>query len=146
MKDANGAYIGRIIGMLTVNSPFVLTDKGYRTFLDITFGRVEASQVLHYESIDCTGVAYLEPSIRTPGTVFIQSAPSSELAYNSGLVFYTPHDAQRVSVTINSQLLPDLTCNPSSSPWTNDLYRAEPNDPNITGIQNTAYSTPMRIE
>ena len=145
LKDANGIYVGRVIGMTNINRSFVLTDHGYRTDMDITFGRVEESQVLQYESNDCTGAAYLDPGIRTAGNVFIHRAPS-ESAYNAGLILYTPLDAVSVTVTINSQLMSDLTCNTLAFPYTNDLYPALPNEPNITGIQNTAYSSPLRIE
>jgi hypothetical protein len=154
LKDANNVYIGRVIGMLTSSFPFVLTDEGYRTSIPIARGRVQdVVDGLFYESTNCLGPAYVGNSaggttLKILGTVFIPIY-DSEAAYSAGLVLYTPSDEPGVAITANSQLEvsdPNITCNTLVSPIASTLYRAYPNDPNITGIQNTAYSTRMIIE
>lgn len=93
MKDASGVSVGRVIGMqglLLKHMPIILTDQGYITYTDIITGRVEyPSSGIYYESLDCTGTAYVEPSIDPRGTVFMHGT-SSEAAYAAGLILYTP--------------------------------------------------------
>ena len=143
LKDANGVYVGRVIGMEHVSKPYVLTDQGYRTIIPIPIGRVvnEVGPV-YFESSDCSGTGYIEHN-RHIGTVFSPTS-NSELAYAIGAIFYTPNDAQITTVSVNSYYDSELNCLPGVG--TGDAYPAFPNDPNITGIQNTAYPTRMMIE
>jgi len=141
LKDANGAEIGRVIGMGSVSWPYVLTNQGYRTLFRLGTGMVYAEAPLYYESIDCTGQAYTGG--RSPGTVFMPTLDDSA-AYAAGAVYYSPNDAQAVTVDLNSRLIDPLSCVPEVS--TREVYPAYPNDPAITGIENTAYPTRMLIE
>ena len=152
LKDANGVEIGRVIGMAHVAAPYVLTDPNYRTVFLLGQGRVEGrvSPInIYYESGACIGNAYVGPSGISLGTVFTPPV-FSETAYNFGVILYTTNDAQAVTFDVNSQLDTsdpnNITCNSYPSPVTMTLYPAYPNDPSITGIQNTAYPTRMLIE
>lgn len=150
LKDANGVEIGRVIGMEHVSSPYVLTNQGYRTSIAAPLGmvntRILTNQSIVYKSMDCTGVAYVD-HFRYLGTVFMPLV-TVEAAYNAGAIFYTPHDAQLVSVNVNSVLdtsdFTNINCSPVVD--TRDVYPAYQNDPAITGIQNTAYPVPMVIK
>lgn len=108
--------------------------------------RIHTGISIVYESIDCTGVAYVD-HIRYLGTIFMPLV-TVEAAYNAGTIFYTPHDAQLVSVNFNSVLdtsdFNNINCSPVVG--TGDVYPAYQNDPAITGIQNTAYPAPMLLE
>ena len=141
LKDANGVEIGRVIGMGTVSWPYVLTDQGYRTLFRVGTGMIFNEAPVFYESIDCTGDAYVGK--RSPGTVFMPT-PQDSLAYTMGALLYSPNDAQGVIINTNSTLDFGLNCIPSVSE--RELFPAYPNDPNITGIQNTAYPTRMVVE
>lgn len=152
LKDANEAYVGRVIGMAHVSAPYVLTDLNYRTVFLLGQGRVEGRVTpidIYYESSNCMGTAYVGPGGITLGTVFTPPV-FSETAYDLGYVLYTTHDAQAVTYDIYSQLdtsIPDnITCNSYASPVSMTLYPAYLNDPNITGIQNTAYPVRMLME
>jgi hypothetical protein len=94
-----------------------------------------------YESTDCTGDAYVGK--RSPGTVFLPSLQDS-MAYTMGAILYSPNDAQGVIIDTNSAIGTDFSCIPFIS--NREGYPAYQNDPNITGIQNTAYPERMVIE
>ena len=143
LKDANGVTIGRVIGMDTVGWPYVLTDRGYHTLFRLGTGMIYINAGANYESIDCTGVAY-QGSARYLGAVF-SPALQDTLAYAAGAILYSPGDAKRVTVDINSSLDGNLDCVPYVFPDYSG-YPAYPNDPEITGINNTVYPTRMIIE
>ena len=140
LKDADGVEIGRVIGMGTVSWPYVLTEEGYRTLFRLGTGMIYAGAPLYYESIDCTGQAYV--GARSPGTVFMPTLDDSD-NYATGAIYYSPNNEPAATVDLNSRLA-DGGC------WDNidtrELYPAYPNQPEITGINNTAYPTRMLIE
>jgi hypothetical protein len=141
LKDANGVETGRVIGMETASWPYVLTEQGYRTLLRVGTGMIYNVTTLYYASGDCSGQAYVRTTF--PGTVFIPTSQDS-LAYAMGAIYYSPNEAQGVTVNVNSQLDGSLSCIPYNE--TRQLYPAYPNEPTTTGIQNTAYPTRMLIE
>ena len=140
LKDANGIEIGRVIGMGSVSWPYVLTSQGYRALFRLGTGMIYAEAPLYYESVDCTGQAYTGG--RSPGTVFMPSLDDSA-NYIAGAIFYSPNDAQADTVSLNSRLA-DGVCLDNIE--TREVYPAYPNDPEITGIENTVYPARMRIE
>lgn len=141
LKDANAVKIGVVIGMETASWPYVLTDQGYRTLFRVGTGMVYNEAPVYYVSTDCTGDAYVGK--RSPGTVFSPTLQDG-LAYSVGAILYSPNDAQGVIINTNSMLDYDLNCISYLSE--RELFPAYPNDPVITGIQNTAYPTRMLIE
>ena len=143
LKDANGVEIGRVIGMPHVARPYVLTDKGYRTQILVHNGKLQLSHTIVFESTDCTGAAYIIGKGGYVGAVFSPTT-NIDLAYTLGVLFYSPKDAQRVSVVHNSSLDANLNC--QVDVLTEDGWPAFPNDLSITGIMNTAYPTLMQIE
>lgn len=144
LKDANGVYVGRVIGMEHSSAPYVLTDQGYRTGMLMGLGRIFEFGEVYFESVDCTGTAYVA-SLKNLGTVYIPNNVLGDLAYTAGAIFYTPHDAQ--SVTINIQSMYDFNMNCVPHIATDDTaYPAYANDPSITGIQSSLYLTRMLIE
>jgi hypothetical protein len=149
LTDANGVQIGRVIGMDRIWRPYVLTDEGYRTTLNLGNSEFPASVnltrlVMYYESTNCPKdeVAYLDwPG--NSGTVFSPTI-DLEYAYAEGILMYSPPDAQLVeNVTVNSMLEDGVCDNFQESPITMDGFPAYLNDPNITGIANTPY--PSRL-
>jgi hypothetical protein len=82
-------------------------------------GMVYPEAPLYYESVDCTGQAYT--GARSPGTVFMPTLDDSA-AYASGAMYYSPNDAQAVTVNVNSRLVEPLTCVPEVS--TREVYPA----------------------
>lgn len=144
LKDANGVYVGRVIGMPHVSRSFVLTDKGYRTQILIPFGKLLLSHTIVFETTDCTGPAYIIGRGGFVGSVFLPTT-NFELAYTQGdALFYTPKDAQGVSVAHKSSLDADLNC--QADVLTEDGWPAFPNEFSITGVTNTAYPAFMQIE
>ena len=143
LKDANGVEIGRVIGMGTVSWPYVLTNQGYRTLFRVGTGMIygETPTPVFYESTDCTGDAYVGK--RYPGTVFTPGQLDF-MPYAAGALLYSPNDAQSVIINTNSTFDSDFSCIPLVS--VREVYPAYPNEPNITGIQNTAYPARMVIE
>ena len=146
LKDANGETVGRVIGMEFIHRPYVLTDQGYRTDIQIHKGQVStySNWTIYFESTNCTGTGYIEVP-KFVGTVFIPNWPT-ETAYDLGMILYTPNDAQSITVNINSAYdrFDPLSC--VSYVATGEGYPAYPNDPAITGIKSTVYSIPMVIE
>ena len=143
LKDANGVEIGQVIGMPYVARPYVLTDKGYRTQFQVTNGKLQLSHTVVFESTDCTGAAYIIGPGGFVGTVFSPTT-NIDMAYTLGVLFYSPKDAQPVSVEHNSSLDTNLNC--QVDVLTEDGWPAFPNDLSVTGVMNTAYPTLMRIE
>ena len=145
LQDANGETVGRVIGMEHINLPFILTDQGYRTSL--YFGGVIGLRHtwFNYESTDCTGTPYVWYS---KGTVFTPDLLPDEV-YELGKIYYIPYDAERVLVSIGSQLEADPfdpICRVVEPPWNDEFFHADRNDPDVTGIKNTIYPAPMVIE
>ena len=69
------------------------------------------------------------------------------MVYAAGAVLYTPHDAQRTTIDIKSTLNDSNTgCEAFVLDAAQRRIPAYPNDPNITGIENTAYPTNLLIE
>lgn len=141
LSDANGAKIGRVIGMETASWPYVLTDRGYRTLFRVGTGMLYNEATIFFESTNCTGDAYV--GVRSIGTVFLATSQDT-LAYAMGALFYSPNDAQGATINTNSTLDTNLNCIPFVS--TREAYPAYANDPDITGIKNTVYPTRMVIE
>jgi len=142
LKDANGIYVGRVIGMWTTSTPYVLTDQGYRTVIRIGDGMLRETANIYYETPNCTDVMYVT-SPKYLGSVFLPTT-NSELAYAAGNLLYTPNDVQMDTINIKSTLDSNLNCQPFDD--TREGYPAYQNIPNITGILNTAYPTRMLIE
>lgn len=129
LKDANGVQVGRVIGMGSLSWPYVLTSQGYRALFRLGTGMIYAEAPVYYESVDCTGQAYTGG--RSPGTVFMPTQDDSA-AYAAGAIYYSPNDAQAVTINLNSRLIDPFSCVPEVS--TGEVYPAYPNDPAITGI------------
>lgn len=142
LKDANGVYVGRVIGMLTTSTPYVLTDQGYRTVIRIGDGMLRESAKVYYKTVDCTDTMYVT-SPKYLGSVFLPTT-NSELAYASDKLLYTPNDVQIETINIKSTLDSNLNCQPFED--TQEGYPAYKNAPNITGIMNTSYPARMLIE
>lgn len=140
LKDANGTYVGRVIGMSSIAGPFVLTDQGYRTNIAIGQGSVIEIANILYESASCTGPAYVETRSHI-GSVFLQEGLDHAAAYAAGVFLYVHNDATKI--TINAYSNPMGLC-VLLGPV--DVYPASLNDPIVTGIQNTLYPTRMLIE
>lgn len=143
LKDANEAYVGRVIGMPSVSQAYVLTDKGYRTNIRIPNGKLQLSHTIVFESIDCTGAAYIIGAGGYVGAVFSPTT-NFDLAYTQGALLYSPKDAQSVSVAHKSSLDADLIC--QDDVLTEDGWPAFANDASITGVMNAAYPALMQIE
>jgi hypothetical protein len=141
LKDANGVEIGRVIGMETVSWPYVMTKQGYRTLFRLGTGMIYAGAPLYFKSIDCTGQVYV--GARSPGTVFMPNL-DDDANYTAGAIYYSPNDEQASEVDLNSRLADGVCLDYIVT--RDDLYPAEPNKPEITGIENTAYPTRMLIE
>ena len=74
IKDGNGIYIGRVIGMERVSVPYVLTDQGFRTILssggELSWNFQPSDlRPMAFETTNCTEVGYhIQPLYI--GTVF----------------------------------------------------------------------------
>jgi hypothetical protein len=149
LKDANGVTVGRVIGMEAASWPYVLTDEGYRTYFKIGNGMVQvvAEDGIYYDT-SCDvggGNAYLNRK-KLLGTVFSPISDINSVYATSGLsLMYSPIDAQLVTVDIYSWRVVDGTCVNITEIGAQG-FPAYPNDPNITGIANTAYPNRMLIE
>jgi hypothetical protein len=140
LKDANGVEVGRVLGMETVSWPYVLTREGYRTLFRLGTGMIYVKASLYYESMNCTGQAYVGG--RSPGTVFMPTLEDTA-NYTAGAIFYSPTDADAVPINSNSILIDGICQDYIAS---GDVFPAYPNDPAITGIENTVYPARMLIE
>ena len=147
LKDANGVTIGRVIGMEAASWPYVLTDKGYRTYFKIGDGMVHvvAEDGIYYDT-SCEvggGNAYLDKK-KLLGTVFSPTNQINDVYAAAGLM-YSPINAQLVTAHILSMRDADGVCTNMDIPDAQG-YPAYPNDPDITGIANTVYPNRMLIE
>ena len=99
---------------------------------------------LLYESSNCSGEGYAGGGA-VRGAVYIAPLGKPDVAYSSGLLYYTPYDEPEVTIGANSELVFTdgiYECN-SISTESISVYKAYPNDPAVTGIANTAYPSPM---
>jgi len=150
LKDAHGVKVGSVIGMEDASWPYVLTDEGYRTYFKMGNGKVQvvAEDSVFYTDATCGtsgGNAYL-PRKRLLGTVFSPTNHINTVYEPGGLsLLYSPINAQSVMVDIFSKLDADGVCIEVEEIGRNG-FPAYPNDPNITGIENTAYPNRMLIE
>jgi hypothetical protein len=150
LTDANGVEIGRVIGMERIGRPYVLTDKGYRTLLNLGSTEVAAmvrnTCAVYYENINCpkAEVAYLADGSNV-GAVF---SPTSDVenAYATGRLMYSSNDAQLVQGIIVKSMFGDDGCINFEDPPSGDAYPAYLNDPNVTGIDNSPYAGRLIME
>jgi hypothetical protein len=147
LKDAYGETVGLVIGMYHVSGPYVLTDQGYRTNIRAPVGWIgEFAPTIYYDAEECNGNAYVS-WIGQVGTVFRLDMPV-DMTYEERIL-YIPHNTQSVTVDIKSRLFWDWGINQEMCvPYleTGEGYPAYPNDPIVTGIENTVYPAPMVIE
>lgn len=143
LTDANGVEIGRVIGMDSISRPYVLTDNGYRTILNLGSSAVpvmvRSVDEVFYENINCPKdeVAYIGGG--NIGSVF---SPTNDIetAYAEGRLMYSPPDAQLNEGVILKSMFGDEGCiNFEEDPVTSDGFPAYRNDPGITGIENAPY-------
>ena len=152
LKDANGIKVGSVIGMEAASWPYVLTREGYRTYFKMGNGMVQVVvgdvDSLYYDQscADGGGNAYLAGNHRKKliGTVF-SPLNNIQSVYTAGGLLYSPINAQLVPVHFLSKHDADGTCTDIDEPSA-EGFPAYPNDPNITGIANTAYPNRMLIE
>jgi len=147
LKDAYGETVGRVIGMVHVSGPYVLTDQGYRTNIRAPVGWIgEFTSQINYDLEGCEGNAYVS-WIGQVGTVFRLEMPV-DMTYEERIL-YIPHDTQSVTVDVKSMLYWDWGSNQqicAPQVETGEGYPVYSNDPTITGIKNTIYPVPMVIE
>lgn len=155
VKDANGAYIGRLITTTGYSAPGILTDKGYRTGLRRIDGTImnsysnfggypyDDARIIAFESGDCSGVGYLQ-SHGLRGTVY--SRPINDTQY---AISYTENNAVWTTINKFSFLGPGGGATGASCFTANgETFQGYPvhlNDPTITGVQNS-YPEPLSIE
>jgi hypothetical protein len=153
LKDANGVKVGSVIGMEDASWPYVLTDEGYRTYFKMGNGMVQVvvgdGDFLYYDQscADGGGNAYLAGSHRKRliGTVF-SPLNNIQSVYTAGGLLYSPTNAQLVQqLHFLSKHDADGNCTDINE-LSAEGFPAYPNDPNITGIENTAYPNRMLIE
>lgn len=145
LKDANGVYVGRVIGIGNLNHVSLLTDQGYRTTFNALTGTVNWGSIFYFSSADCTGAVYFEGE-NTVGTVVLPYTHfNNATASASGWLVYVPYDTLTQSVSISSQITYSGACE-VITPVQKQVYTALQNDPNVTGIQNTVSPAHMRLE
>ena len=149
LTDANGVEIGRVIGMERLSLPYVLTDEGYRTMLNLGISENPAlvgtvREVIYYQNANCVkdDPKYVD-SPGNAGTVFSPMYDLEE-AYDQGLLMYAPITPESETVTVTS-VSRDGECENFGDAETIEIegYRVYLNDPSITGIENTRY--PSRL-
>ena len=156
LVDANSEAKFRVLGMFgdSIASPIVLTNQGFKTVIRPRDGMVYwynalIGRGLLYESSNCSGDAYaMGGAVR--GAVYIAPLGRGDAAYSSGLLYYTPFNEPEVTIDANSELVFNYNdgiyeCSAISTESIN-AYKAYPNDPNVTGIANTAYPSPMILQ
>ena len=154
--DANSEAKFRILGMYgdSLHLPIVLTSQGYKTAIAprdgmLTWYNFIFGRGLLYASSNCSGDAYaMGGAVRE--AVYIAPLGRREAAYSSGLLYYTPFNEPEVTIDANSELVFNhndgiYECSAISTESIN-AYKAYLNDPNVTGIANTAYPSPMILQ
>ena len=147
LKDANGVFVGRVLGIGNLTNVSFLTDEGYRSITDILFGSVRFAKRILFETGDCSGTVYHnEDSVR--GTVISTMPPyfdDTAAAYAAGYLTYVPHDAVKSSVSIASRISWSGACE-GLTPALTQVYTGILNDPSVTGVANTSYAIDMKFE
>ena len=147
LKDANGVFVGRLLGISNLTNVSFLTDEGYRSITDILIGSVRFSKRILFETGNCSGTVYHdEDSVR--GTVIGTMPPYNDdtaATYAAGYLTYVPHDAVKSSVSIASRISWSGACE-SLTPASMDVYTGILNDPSVTGVANANYVTDMKLE
>lgn len=152
--DANvliGAHADTLGSTVTVH-----TANGYRAALRVDGFVVSANDLhgevaqpqLYYATMDCTDPGYFiyDPQ-HDPGIPFAPGGfvfRSNESGYK---LYYVPKRAPIVSATIVRERASNGGCVVTAQAGARqDLTLAIPNDPNVTGVRNTTYTPPLRIE
>lgn len=138
VKDGNGNVIGTLIGKghHNLSGLFVLTDKGYTFDIDPKTGTMFDGKFLFFYATDeCSGTPY---SSTIAGHVV--KGPDNNLYY---IQKYTSFSI----VTINSYYVPDGgLCVKRDPPLDILALPLIPNDPNITGLNSSSFTTPLTID
>ena len=142
LKDANDNVIGRIIGMDYIEKPYVLTNEGYRTVINIHDGHVMFFGTPYFVQVGCMGDAY----IGLYGPIYLGVVYRLKWSDDSYELFYTPHNEPHLSATIYSYRDLDGNCYDLEPPVEKEIWPVYENIPDVTGIENSLYPTKMLIE
>ena len=139
VSDSDGNRIGRLLS-ITDDAKFlsVLTDQSFIIQIRIGNGSLDTFVGnLMFESVDCSGEPY---SSTASGFVTV--------AYDlAGLakLFYTAKDSLPTELLAVSSMSGAEGCQPFGG-FFGYVWPVWPNDPAITGVSNSAYSVPLRID
>ena len=148
LVDAQGTLIGEYIEYRS--GPVVHSVRGFRFLLNGsggTVGRIDVdvsgvtydsgSVRLRYGNVGCAGNTYIGLSGGPPAGGIVVTAG------NRGL-YYVAKNPTVVSVLIGSVWDGEACAN--ITPGSQNVVPASPNDPGVTGVRNTPYVPPLRLE
>lgn len=154
---SNGQNIGIVIGKSTNYTALTeqydtLSFEGYFFIVSAQSGSLVGLHTIYYSQPNCTGQAYIPvdqlqnpPSPRGIYTKFQGEVFSNRFASDSIPAYYVAQDTGSVAVTpVSAASLG--TCSGGEFQHTFrqiDAYPASPNDPSVTGVENS-YDTPIR--
>lgn len=142
VKDGSGNLVGTVIGA-EPSTVFAMTKQGYLVQVELHSGNIFSTGTTfnrYYETSDCSGQAYTNlPNGMPLGLVFTETwnEPLSPL-------WYVQKDLPLTPVTITTVLSSAGNCT-STGPCQWDAARMYPNDPNVTGVQQSPYEPPLVI-
>lgn len=151
--DANGQLVGLFAGEVPGREGTAIHSlRGYRfqvspsgrvDTIDRDIGGISYSLTNpHFESVDCTGAAYLVPTrgADVPGGMVTRLG-----AAGIGLG-YVPKAPAISTITIRSFLDNGQTCIPLTQPAPTIVVPVLPNDPSVSGVPNSNFTPPLRLE
>ena len=142
VKDGGGNLVGSVIGA-DPSSVFAITQQGYLVQVQLHSGNIFSTGTSfnrYYETSDCSGQAYTNlPNGMPFGLVFTETfnEPLSPLWY------VQKKDLPLTSATITA-VFSGGNCG-TAGPFQWDAARLYPNDPNVTGVQQSPYQPPLVI-
>jgi hypothetical protein len=154
---ADGRNVGVVLGKSTSYTALTeqydaLSFQEYFFVVSAQTGNLVGSHTIYYSGANCTGQAYISvdqlksmPSPRGLYTKHQGEVFGARFAGDSSAAYYVAEDTESVSITPVSAA-DSNTCSGGSFQHQFkqiDAYPALPNDPDITGVENS-YTTPVR--
>ena len=137
---SGGQSIGTVLG-ITSADVWLISDEGYLFFIDLRTGGPYLSQpnVLYFSGTGCTGSVYASNGMNGIGELGVVFRGGTNSPWP---VYYTPRGEERTTRSTASYLS-NGTCVDSATDQL--VYRAFPNDPLVTGVQDSGPTRPLTL-
>ena len=133
VKDSNGSIIGTLLGIDSFGTLTLISSKGYMFRVNQDGNLYWRPSSIEYDSADCAGNPYIDT---------VQSVDWDGVNY----LYVQKGTATTYINTFSYKYSIGSTCNNYGTSNFHYKYLAKPNDPGVTGVNNSSINMPITID